>query len=69
MYKGHNVLTSPDEVIHQSGSIAIEPEYYHVEVYTDGLGDYASYEYLIRHEQGHNSSDTPALTFGPGGHS
>lgn len=67
MYKGHNVLTSPDEVIHQSGSIAIEPEYYHVEVYTDGLGDYASYEYLIRHEQGHNSSDTPALTFGPGG--
>lgn len=67
MYKGHNVLTSPDEVIHQSGSIAIEPEYYHVEVYTDGFGDYASYEYLIRHEQGHNSSDTPALTFGPGG--
>ena len=67
MYKGHNVLTSPDEVIHQSGSIAIEPEYYHVEVYTDGFGDYASYEYLIRHEQGHNSSDTPALTYGPGG--
>lgn len=67
MYKGHNVLTSPDEVIHQSGSIVIEPEYYHVEVYTDGFGDYASYEYLIRHEQGHNSSDTPALTFGPGG--
>ena len=67
MYKGHNVLTSPDEVIHQSGSIAIGPEYYHVEVYTDGFGDYASYEYLIRHEQGHNSSDTPALTYGPGG--
>lgn len=72
MYKGHNDLVPPEELVHDNNdntedAIRLAPVYYHVETYSSGMTDYASYEYLVKHVDGHNESDSPALKFAADG--
>lgn len=72
MYKGHNDLVPPEEIVHDNNdnteeAIRLAPVYYHVETYSSGMTDYASYEYLVKHVDGHNESDSPALKFASDG--
>lgn len=71
MYKGHNDLKAPNDVVHPGDDteeeVLMAPVYYHVETYSTSHSDYASYEYLVKHVEGHNDTDTPALDFGSNG--
>lgn len=72
MYKGHNDLVPPEELVHDNNdnteeAIRLAPVYYHVETYSSMMTDYASYEYLVKHVAGHNESDSPALKFAADG--
>lgn len=68
LYRGHNELTPPEEIVHDPAdnteeSIRIAPVYYHIEVTSSNPAEYASYEYLVKHVPGHNNADTPPLDF------
>ena len=71
MYKGHFHLDHPGDIAHDNAdntedAVALAPVYYHVETYNNRTGQYASYEYLVKHVAGHASSENP-LEFGPNG--
>ena len=69
IYKGHNELTAPADVLHEEEDqepVVVTPEYYHVEVYTGARSDYASYEYLVKLGAG-GEADAPGLEFAPDG--
>lgn len=72
MYKGHNGLVAPEEKVHDNADVTedavmLAPVFYLVETYSTGKTDYASYEYLVKHTDGHNNSNTGALEFAPDG--
>ena len=69
IYKGHNELTAPADVLHEEEEqepVVVTPEYYHVEVYTGARSDYASYEYLVKLGAG-GEADAPGLEFATDG--
>lgn len=71
MYKGHNVLTAPEEVLHENDdndneAVAFAPDYYHVETYTSMFTDYAAYEYLVALGAG-GSAGASAMEFASDG--
>lgn len=69
IYKGHNELTAPSDVLHEEEdqeSVVVTPEYYHIEVYTGTRSDYASYEYLVKLGDG-GEADAPGLEFASDG--